>query len=179
MIYKSNKKRTFVIFAVSLIVTLATLYIGNGVKKYIIHQRMIAYSMSSFRKSDGAANRVVLNGISGNLGYTSVYLKYLKDGWISLTGDNITESNGWKLLSEFTLEPGLYTLTGMCGVKEKTVALQLYFRNDTGFYRYIYQYDRDIRFTVERPSKAVLHVRVYPNVKEVDSMVHPAVYRDE
>ena len=176
---KRNKKRKFVIFSISLIITLAVFYISDGIHKYVIHQRMIAYSIASSRKSDGAANRVVLNGQSGYLGYSSVYLKYLQNGWISLKGDNIAEGNGWKVLSNFALEPGLYTLTGMRDVKDKTVALQLYIVGDTGSYRYIYQNDKDISFKVERPSKAVLHVRVYPKVEKLDAIVRPAVYRDD
>ena len=46
-----------------------------------------------------------MNGKTGYLGYSSVRLSYLKDGWINLTGDNIEASNGWKLLSTFKLEP--------------------------------------------------------------------------
>lgn len=140
---------------------------------------MVAYSETTVRKSDGAANRVILNGQSGYLGYSSVYLEYLKNGWIRLSGENSENSNGWKLLSEFALEPGIYTLTGMNCEKENTVALQLYFIDDSGFYHYIYQNDRDIGFMVKRPSKAVLHVRVYPKVKIVDLLACPAVYRDE
>lgn len=73
------------------------------------------------------------NGKPGYLGYSSVHLSYLEDGWISLVGDNVEESNGWKLLSTFTLETGSYTLTGMRGQDENTVALQLHIEDETGF----------------------------------------------
>ena len=139
---------------------------------------MVTYSIASARE-DGAANRVVLNGKGGYLGSSNVYLKYLVDGWIRLTGDNVEESNGWKLLSEFNLEPGMYTLTGMAGFEKNTVALQLRVEDDMGAYRYLYQHDEDVKFKVERQTTAELNVRVYPNVADVDVTVRPAVYRDE
>lgn len=83
---------------ISLLSTLVLLYIGDGIVKHILHQKMVTYSIASARE-DGAANRVVLNGKAGYIGYSTVYLKYLADGWIRLTGDNVEESNGWKLLS--------------------------------------------------------------------------------
>ena len=57
---------------------------------------MVQYSIASARE-DGTPNRVVMNGKPGYLGYSSVHLSYLKDGWISLVGDNVEESSGWKL----------------------------------------------------------------------------------
>lgn len=139
---------------------------------------MAQYSIASARE-DGAPNRVVMIGKSGYLGYSSVHLSYLEDGWISLVGDNVEESNGWKLLSEFTLEPGKYTLTGMKGQDEKAIALQLHIEDDTGFYKYFYEYDEDVKFSIERPSEAVLHVRVYPEVEGINVKARPAVYKDD
>ena len=139
---------------------------------------MVQYSIASARE-DGTPNRVVMNGKTGYLGYSSVHLSYLKDGWISLVGDNVEESSGWKLLSTFTLEPGTYTLTGMKGQHENTIALQLHIEDNTGFYRYIYQYDEDVSFTIDRRVDAALHVRVYPETEGIDVSARPAVYRDE
>ena len=139
---------------------------------------MVQYSIASARE-DGEPNRVVMNGNPGYLGYSFVRLSYVDEGWISLVGDNVEESNGWKLISTFTLEPGKYTLTGFKGQKENTVAFQLHIEDDTGFYRYIYQYDEDVSFIIERAVDATLHVRVYPEVEGIDVKARPAVYRDE
>ena len=163
---------------VSLILTLCCLYTVSGVKKQITHERMLAYSAASARATDGAENRVVMNGISGSFGY-SVYMAYLEDGYISLRGSHLDDSNAWKLLSKFTLEPGTYTLTGMRGVEKDTIALQLHFADDTGFYRYLYQFDEDVVFTIDRLSEATLHVMVYPNAEGIDVIARPAVFRDE
>lgn len=139
---------------------------------------MIEYSLASTRE-DGVPNRVIMNGKPGYLGYSSVHVSYLKDGWISLVGDNVEESNGWKLLSIFKLEPGTYTLTGMKGVKENTIALQLRIEDDAGYYHYFYQYNEDVSFIIERPVEAALHIRVYPKAKGIEVKARPAVYRDE
>ncbi len=157
---------------------LALLYTGDMIAKRILHQRMVKYSLASSRE-DGVPNRVVMNGQPGYLGYSSVHLQYLENGWINLVGDNVEKSNGWKLLSIFTLEPGTYTLTGMKGQDENTIALQLHIEDETGYYRYIYQFDEDVSFAIERPVEAALHVRVYPEVEGIDLKVRPAVYRDE
>ena len=108
-----------------------------------------------------------------------MHLSYLEDGWISLVGDNAEESNGWKLLSTFTLEPGTYTLTGMKEQDENTIDLQLHIEDDTGYYKYLYQYDEDVTFTIKRAVEATLHVRVFPEVEGIDVKARPAVYRDE
>ena len=139
---------------------------------------MVLYSIASARE-DGAPNCVVMTGKPGYIGPSSVYLSYLKDGWINLTGDNDGENNGWKLLSTFTLEPGAYSLDGLKGQSENTIALQLRIEGEPGFYQYIYQCDENVRFTIERPVEAVLHVRVYPEVEGIDVKARPAVYRDE
>ena len=139
---------------------------------------MVQYSIASARE-DGEPNRVIMNGKPGYLGCSSVHLFYLKDGWISLVGDNVEESSGWKLLSAFTLAPGVYTLTGMEGQHENTIALQLRIEDDTGYHHYFYQYDEDVSFIIERPVDATLHVRVYPETEGIDVNVRPAVYRDE
>ena len=147
-------------------------------KNYLLHQKMLQYSLVSVR-DDGTSNRVVMNGKEGRLGYSSVRLSYLTDGWIQLSGENNEDSNGWKLISEFILEPGTYTLTGMKGQQENTVALQMYIEDEWGNYRYLYQYDDDVQFTVDHFMNSSIHVRVYPTVKNVDVKARPAVYRDE
>ena len=159
--------------------TIAGLYGGNALRKHIIHQRLVGYSIASSRESDGAQNRVILNGNEGAVGETNIYLRYERDGYIRLTGDNYTENDGWKLLSQFALEPGAYTLTGMREATENTVALQLRISDETGYIKYIYQWDQDVRFSIARESSINLHVRVYPFVEMLDTTSRPAVYQDE
>lgn len=155
------------------------LYAGGAVVRHKLRQEMLHAAAVSARESDGAENLVVMNGKPGYLGSSNVYLRYLNDGWISLSGDNTEDSNGWKLVAEFELEPGSYTFTGLKGAAADTIALQLHISDDTGFYRYIYQWDEDVRFTIGQSTMAVLHVRVYPNTEDIRMTARPAVYRDE
>lgn len=101
---RKDVKRIICIFLMSLIVTLVICFLGNWIKKNLIHQRMAAYAVASARVEDGAVNKVVMNGIPGYLGYSTVYLKYLRDGYIQIKGDNSGENNEWKLLSQFFLD---------------------------------------------------------------------------
>ena len=154
------------------------LYTGNEIRKYFVHQRMIQYSQASARE-DGAENIVVMEGSSGSVGQTYVYLKYLENGVIHIYGDNSYDINGWKRLSEFKLSPGSYTLTGLSGSTEKTVVLQLRISDDSGFYQYFNQCNEDVSFTIKKEMKADLHVRVYPFVENINIKARPAVYKNE
>lgn len=140
---------------------------------------MLSYSIASARESDGAKNIIIMNGNSGYIGESNVYLKYLDDGYISIKGFNSETINGWcKLLSTFEIEPGNYTLTGIKTERE-TVALQLHIFNDTGIDRYLFQNDQDVGFIVEETAVATLQVRVYPLIENLDLIARPAVYKDE
>lgn len=167
------------IFALSFFVTLVLLYAGTGIKKRAVSQKMAAYAAATARESDGAENLLLLNGESGYVGPTNVYLKYQKDGSIRLSGSNPGESNGWKLLCEFELAPGEYTLTGLSGFAPKTVELQYSVWNEEkGGCNYYSQHDADIVIRVNETSSAWLHVRVYPFAEETDANIRPAVYKD-
>lgn len=139
---------------------------------------MVQYSINTTRE-DGAENRVVMIGKSGYLGHSFVYLKYLEDGRIRLVGSNSEEQSGWRKLSEFVLEPGTYTLTGMSGQKEQTIALQLRIEDSTGYHDYIYQYNADVQFQIETVMEADLQVRVYPKTEHIDVIACPAVYKED
>lgn len=174
-----NRNRIIIIFTVSLVVSLVTLSVGDAALKKHNQQRMISYAIASSRESDGAQNLLIMNGKNGYVGTTNVYLKYLTDGYIHLSGDNPEGERGWKKISEFNLEPGQYTLTGIKNVPENTIALQLHFIDNTGFYQYLYQWNEDIEFTIERLAEADIHMFVNPYMEAIDTVARPAVYKDE
>lgn len=174
---KRNNRIIF-IFSISLLITLCILYIGSGIIEETVRRRMVQFSIDTTRE-DGAENRVVMIGKSGYLGHSFVYLKYLEDGHIRLVGSNSEEQSGWRKLSEFVLEPGTYTLTGMSGQKEQTIALQLRIEDSTGYHDYIYQYNEDVQFQIETVMEADLQVRVYPKTGHIDVIVCPAVYKED
>ena len=90
-----NGKRLGLIFLSSLLATLALLYAGRGIKARV----MESYAIASARASDGAKNLVVLNGISGYVGESKAYLRYLRDGYIKISGSNPEKASGWSCAS--------------------------------------------------------------------------------
>lgn len=140
---------------------------------------MVSYSIASARESDGASNLVIMSGKAGYLGESDVYLDYLRDGYISIAGNNPNETRGWRKLCEIKMEPGVYSLTGMKDVPDRTVAIELHIGDGTEFSQYIYQWDHDVIFTVKEETIAMLHIMVYPFVKDISVVARPAIYKNE
>ncbi len=163
---------------ISLLVSLSILAAGNQVIKAVIRQKMISYALASARDSDGAANLVVMDGRSGYIGSSTIQLKYIEDGYISIKGINVDEKGQWKQIAEIELEPGAYTLTGLKGSSQEIVALILHLEDSKGAETNYWQYDEDVHFTVDKLCKASLSVRV-SQYAEVEVIARPAVYRDE
>lgn len=139
---------------------------------------MIDYCAASSRE-DGTPNCVVMLGKPGYLGYTSVYLEYLENGWIRVFGNNTDIIIGQRMIAKLSLDPGQYTLTGLKGQLKDTIDFQFRIEDSDGFYYYLYQYDEDVSFEVDKPSECVLHIRVHPNVEDINIMLMPAVYKDD
>lgn len=172
-------KRTLAFFLLSLLATLVILCGTSEFRKRRLHRKMVAYALASSRESDGAENLFILDGKAGYLGESGVYLEYKKDGYIHLFGDNKKSNNCWKKISEFEIEPGTYTLTGMSGVPENTIVLQFRISDDNGWHETIFQWDEDVQVTVDRELTATLHIMVYPNVNGIDTVARPGLYKDE
>jgi hypothetical protein len=171
-------KRIILVFVTSLIVSLSMLAIGNQIYKAVIKQRMISCVLASARESDGAENLVIMDGRSGNVGSSSIQLKYLDSGYISIIGKNIDDTGQWKQIAEFVLEPGTYTLTGLEGSSQTIVAIRLHLEDSEGAVANYWQYDEDIQFSITNTSKATLSIRVNQHA-EVNAVARPAVYKDE
>ena len=171
---EKNGKRVGLIFLSSLLATLALLYAGRGIKARV----MESYAIASARASDGAKNLVVLNGISGYVGESKAYLRYLRDGYIKISGSNPEKASGWKELCKLELGPGTYTLTGMRGVEQDTVSLLVLLKGETDTERFIFQWDEDTVFTLDSTRTASVQVRVYPSTEGIDVIARPALYKE-
>lgn len=178
--FVTSTRRTIVVFLISTALTLCFLSISNDIAEKERHQKMEEYAHSSFRESDGAENLVIMNGKPGRIGGTDVSLIYEKDGYIRLLGSNTESISGWKLISEFKLEPGIYTFTGLKNHEIGTIELQFSTWNEQKKGNdYYCQYDEDISVTITEEKVFYLHVRVYPNLNYVDTIARPAVYKNE
>ena len=174
------RKRKLIIFLISLFASLAFLFVSSGIHRAILHKRMVDYAKASARESDGAENCVVMDGKSGYIGSSRVYVKYLKDGYIKISGDNSDGSSGWKLVSEWIMEKGRYTLSGLSGFKENTLELQLSVWNEEkNGYDYYCQFNDEVSIELFEPKSVRLFLRVYPNVTNINVIARPAVYKDE
>ena len=116
-------------------------------------------------------------GNSGYIGHSDFYLRYLNGGYINILGTNRSDTYQWKKISDFSLMPGTYSFTGLTGVDPETVELQLDYPEDEG-YRWLFQWNSDIQFTIEERKEIELYIRAFPGAT-VNVNAMPAVYRDE
>lgn len=174
---KAENKRVLLVFLSSLLVVLLVLFAGSEIKENILMETMEGFARASSRETDGAVNLVVMNGDSGYIDRSDVYLKYLSNGFISIIGINDNENSYWKRISEFELDQGRYTLTGLSGNKEKTVELQLTVIDVVGNKKYYRQFDTAITVETDNRCNVILYVHVYPYT-EINAIARPAIYEE-
>ncbi len=172
-----QKYRLIMIFFVSLVTSLALLFVGNQVIKQRIHQRMVDGSIRSARETDGAVNHIILDGKSGYIGNSHVYLRYLDDGFISLIGKNETGHAQWKQLCEIKLGQGTYTFTGSIENDDNSVGLRLAKVDEEGVTTLAWLYHDNIMFTLDEDSIVRIHVMILSDI-EVEAIARPAIFEE-
>ena len=90
--------------------------------KEVRYQKMVRYA-AIYDREDGAKNLLVLNGKNGFAWNTDVYVRCLDDGSIRIAGQSNRRS--WWPIGKVTLEPGMYSFSGLSGVNKDTVGLEL------------------------------------------------------
>lgn len=139
---------------------------------------MLKGANASYRLSDFAQNLLIMDGDSGYVGTTKVYVKYLQDGVIQINGSNITDEYQWKRIAEFWIDSGSYTFTGLLEGKTDEIELQLDYRNnDDTSYEWFFLSTEDIHIDVNEAKRVEVFVRVGPNI-EVNLLARPALYKD-
>lgn len=170
-----NCKRFIIVALISCLITSVTFIV------YIAwnSQKMIMYAALNNR-DDGVVNVLVLNGESGYVGKTSVYVKYLSDGRLSIKGSS--EKRAWKLIGQITLLPGKYSFSGLTGTAENTIAIELeYFNRDKGkFIRLTPDVGPidEVVFSLQEKTEIRAYVGVYPGAKG-SFTARPVIYRKE
>ncbi len=172
-----QKYKLVLIFLVSVTISLICLYCGSLVTTHITHKKMVSGTIASSRESDGAQNLIIMDGNSGFVGASSVLLDYLSNGYVSIKGENDTEQLQWKKISEFEINPGIYTLTGL-SVEENTIELRLVAEQASGEPVYCYQHSEDVLFEILEPGIARLHFRIYPDAV-INTIARPAIYEEK
>lgn len=138
------------------------------------------YSMVKFAEINninGEKNLLVLDGKDGFTWNGEVYVKYLSDGSISIKGKSASVS--WFPIGKLRLDKGEYIFLGLSGVDNKTVALEIEYKNSDG--QYVRLTDdvgpnAQVEFTVENVIDIKIYVIVYPGC-DCDVIARPVIYR--
>ncbi len=143
-----------------------------GIKE-MKHQHMIR--LAALYDRVDAKNLLVLNGDSGNISGTNVYVQSLDDGSIHISGTSDIRISWWRL-AEITAEPGIYTFTGLSRVEENTVGLELEV-NGRGFTEDVGPVD-EVQFVLEETTELKAYVVVYDGC-DCDVAARPAIFKEE
>ena len=136
------------------------------------HQKMVRLA-AIYDREDGAKNLLVLNGKNGYAWDTDVYVKYLNDGSIHIKGTS--DKRSWWPIGKLTLEPGMYSLSGLSGVDKDTVGLEL----ETDNHRFAPDVGPidEVKFTLDETTKLMVYVTVY-NGCDCDVIATPIIYKE-
>ena len=161
--------QTTSIILISMIFCALVPFINNELK----HQKMIEYA-APYDRVDGTKNLLILYGDNGKAWDTDVRVKYLDDGSIHIKGTSAKRS--WWPIGELTVEPGEYSFSGLSGVAENTVGLEL----ETDNHRFAPDVGPvdEIRFTVSETTELMVYVTVYEGC-DCDVVARPVIYKEE
>lgn len=136
------------------------------------HQKMVRLA-AIYDREDGAKNLLVLNGKNGYAWDTDVYVEYLNDGSIHIKGTS--DRRSWWKIGEVSLEPGAYSFSGLSGVENNTVGLEIEVDNHR-FAPDVGPID-EVKFTLDETTKLMVYVTVYDGY-ECDVIATPVIYKE-
>lgn len=140
--------------------------------KEVRHQKMVRIAALHDRE-DGAKNLLVLNGKNGYAWDTDVYVEYLNDGSIRIAGQS--DKRSWWKIGEITLEPGVYSFSGLSGVEKNTVGLELE-KDNQRFTPDVGPVD-EVKFTLEETTRLMVYVSVYDGCN-CEVIATPVIYKE-
>ena len=140
--------------------------------KEVRHQKMVKLA-AIYDREDGAKNLLVLNGKNGYAWDTDVYVKHLDDGSIRIAGES--DKRSWWPIGKVTLEPGMYSFSGLSGVSKDTVGLTLE-TNNLRFAPDVGPVDA-VEFTLNQATELMVYVSVYDGC-DCDVIATPMIYKE-
>lgn len=175
VVEKKFFKRIVLISVVSILVIFKIfVYIVD----YIHYQKMLFYS--SLNDSSDYKNILVLDGKNDYVYQTNVYVEYMEDGSIHISGTS--DAHSWYQIGSIELESGTYIFTGLSDVMENTVGLELEYYDDSQneYMRMIPDIGpiKEIEFTLYEKTKIKVYVVTYENIT-CDVIARPAIYMKE
>ena len=136
------------------------------------HHKMVRLA-AIYDREDGTKNLLVLNGKNGFAWDTNVYVKHLDDGSIHIKGTS--DKRSWWPIGKVTLEPGMYSFSGLSGVSKDTVGLTLE-TNNLRFAPDVGPVDA-VEFTLNQATELMVYVSVYDGC-DCDVIATPVIYKE-
>ena len=136
------------------------------------HQKMVRLA-AIYDREDRTKNLLVLNGKNGYAWNTDVYVEYLNGGSVHIKGTS--DKRSWWPIGELTLEPGVYSFSGLSGVDKDTVGLTLE-TNNLRFAPDVGPVDV-VEFALEETTKLMVYVSVYDGC-DCDVVATPVIYKE-
>lgn len=172
--FQNRKKNTLVLTALIVL----TVLMGFGYRE-MKNQTMVRYAAMN-DKADGTKNLLILSPDPKYIGQTDFSVSYNDDGSVLIEGKS--EERAWIEIGRFELPAGAYSFSGLSGVPEKTVALELeYYDTEQGkFYRLTEDVGpiNEVEFKLEDKTKLRALVRLYAGV-EGKYLARPAIYGED
>lgn len=170
-----NRKKSLVTLLALVIIIILSCFFYQSVK----WQEMTRLAALNDRK-DGSKNLLVLSPNPVYIGETDFSIAYQSDGSILIDGKS--ENRAWIGIGGATLEPGTYSLSGLSGVDEKTVAIELeyYDMNQAKFVRLtpdVGPIERET-FNLDTTTKVRALIGIYKGAEGTYS-ARPVIYREE
>ncbi len=146
--------------------------------------RLEVYKMTQYAamndKEDGTKNLLVLNSKPEYIGKTNFTVSYNSDGSVLFEG--YSKEKAWIEIGRLTLPEGKYYFTGLSGVPDETVAIELeYYDKEQNKYLRL---TKDVgaidgvEFKLDEPTRVRALIRLSAGA-EGKYIAHPAIYREE
>lgn len=175
MIDFHNRKKSGMVLLLLIILIIFTSFGYKGIK----NQTMARYAEMN-DKSNGTKNLLVLSPDPKYIGQTDFSVSFNSDGSILIKGN--TEKRAWIEIGKVTLPAGCYSFSGLSGVAEKTVAIELeYFDSEQNNFVRLTQdvgpIDED-DFELTETTKIRALIGLYAGA-EGEYSARPVVYRED
>lgn len=169
-----NRKKSLIALICLTILIISSGFAYQGLK----WQEMKSLATLNDRE-DGSKNLLILSPDPKYIGETDFGVSYQSDGSILIEG--ASDNRAWIEIGRLTLEAGMYSFSGLSGVEEKTVALELeYYNQEQGKYKRLTPDVGPVGqalFNIDIITKVRALIGIYPKA-EGEYMARPVIYRE-
>ena len=170
-----NRKKSLITFLLLIILIISSGFAYQGLR----WQEMKRLAALNDRE-DGTKNLLILRPDPIYIGETEFSVSYNTDGSVLIDGS--TEKHAWIEIGRLTLEAGRYSFSGLSGVPEKTIAIEIEYYN-TDQQNYI-RLTPDVgpiektEFELAVPTKVRALIGLYKGA-EGEFTARPVIYRED